>query len=189
MESDKFEVIDWLGRQIQSGESVASSDLEDSYIVPFYTNGSAFVPVFGLTPMPPLESAKRYFYTLSLLQNGEAYFDAILGMAPAAIEAHFRFLVGGVKAPYDYGEFQKVAFYEAILYYPYNQLYKDVLNGENEQTMFSSRMRELKTAAEKQAYRFSYFIIRSDQSLQNSSAFTEVFRNKSYVVFKRTTGS
>jgi hypothetical protein len=184
MDRDKFEVLAWLRANAGPGDLVASADIGDSYLVPFYTRASAFVPVFGLTEVPPMESARRYFHTLALLVDAGVYVQGIFTLQDSAIEAHHRFLVGGVAAPYDYREFQRVAFYESVLYYPYNQHFKDVLRPGPRKEAFLETLRKVAQEGARQPYVFRYLIADRREPLREPGRFRTVYENRSYAVLQ-----
>ena len=187
MERDKYDILIWLDQHAKRGDVIASSNLDDSYVIPYYTRASILVPVFGLTILSPTESIKRYFYVLSLLKDGDSRVSGILKINDEAIEAHFRFLSGNVKEPYNYTEFQKVAFYESLIYYPYNNNYKDILKDPQLHQHFTENMYRLKSASMTSDYGFSYLVLRIDEPLMNKNRLKEVYRNKTFVILASAT--
>jgi hypothetical protein len=183
MTGDRYQALTWIGARTNERNVVASPDIDDSYVIPFYTKAASLVPLYGLGENLN-DGLERYFYTLSLLQDGDAYITRILQTEESAIEAHFRFLGGIVKEPYDYYEFQKVAFYESLLYYPYNQQFKNALKNSQERQQLASRLGQIAENGTKRDFRFSYLLLRNDEILKDPLRFKEVFRNKSYIVFE-----
>ena len=187
MSQDKYEALCWLETHAE-GQTVVSTDIDDSYLIPFYTHSRILTPIYGLTGVSLEEGLRRYFFSLSLLADGDAYMQRLFRTKDIDIENHFRFLGGKVAEPYDYPLFQAVAFYEALLYYPYHQRFQNVLIDVVSQGKFENSMRVLWKMGAAHDYRFSYLLIRRQDELARPSAFVEVFANASYSIYKPLNG-
>jgi hypothetical protein len=184
MERDKFEALTWLDTRVTRGEVVASPDIDDSHVIPFYTKADVLVPLYGLAPISQDEGLRRYFHLLSLLANGNNYISRLLSTEEKDIGTYNRFLVGAVKAPYDYNEYQKVAFYGFLIYYSYNSRFTGIFTKEKERQEFVALMRDLEKAGAERKYSFTYLLLRNDEPLRRPDQFVAVFRNRSYTIFR-----
>jgi hypothetical protein len=184
MERDKFEALTWLDSRVARGEVIASPDIDDSYVIPYYTKADVLVPLYSLAPISQDEGLRRYFHVLSLLANGNNYMSRLLSTEEKDIRMYNRFSLGEVKAPYDYNEYQKAAFYTFLIYYAYNKRFTGIFTKEKERQEFVALMRDLEKAGAERKYSFAYLLMRNDEPLRHPDQFVAVFRNRSYTIFR-----
>ncbi|OGB20915.1 MAG: hypothetical protein A3I66_20165 [Burkholderiales bacterium RIFCSPLOWO2_02_FULL_57_36] len=184
MEHDKFEALVWLSERTTKADAIASPDINDSYVIPFYTRASALVPVFALTSVSFQEGLRRYFHVLSLLANSGEYMSRILAAEDKDIQTHFAFFSSDIKTQYEYHKFQQVGFYESLIYYPYNGLFKNVLTDPQKRKEFVALMLSFHKQGIERTYQFTYLLIRNDEPLKQPEQFDIVFRNGSYTILQ-----
>ncbi|GEC16397.1 hypothetical protein NWI01_22890 [Nitrobacter winogradskyi] len=51
---------------------IASTSIEDSFLIDFYTRGWPYVPLYGLTILPRSELVKRYFHVMDEIEGSPA---------------------------------------------------------------------------------------------------------------------
>jgi hypothetical protein len=184
LDRDKYDVLTWLDDRVKSGMTVASTNIEDSFLVDFYTQGSAFVPLYGLTALPWPEQMRRYFYTIDQIEEGRGIFDRLSMVTKEALYKFHVALSEHVKEPFDYASYQSLAFYHMLTYYPYNALTQNLFASGKPDERFLQWLGELREEALRRSYSYRYLIVRVSERLKAADRFEEVYRNASYVVLR-----
>jgi hypothetical protein len=184
IDRDKFEVLTWLARKSRHDTLVASTSIEDSFLIEFYTNGAPFVPLYGLTVLPREMQLGRYFYVLDLIVEGDEVVERLGAVRKSALEEYNQKLKLGLDTPPDHATYESLAFYHMLLYYPFSRDISGKFEADRVAPNFLKWLKETKTASRSQVGAFDYLILRSDEHLKQMDPFEVVFRNASYVILR-----
>ena len=146
VDEDKAEVIGWLHENTGRGDLVLSPDLEDAYLVPLYTQAEPYVQLFDYSALGYEQLVLRYLRVMDLVAQKETSVEMLSAYDQSQRQAR----IGSVRARgpqrFDYRAYQANAFYDAVLYYPYNRAVGDLFESDSTRRAFA---RELAGLAEK----------------------------------------
>lgn len=78
IERDKWELLDWINKNLPINSIVASEDIDDAYFLPVYTHVKSLYTMYGLTNRSRDEELRRYFYCMRLFgKDKQALFTAL----------------------------------------------------------------------------------------------------------------
>jgi hypothetical protein len=183
VERDRYEAIEWIAQNTQSGNIVASSNIDDTNLIEFYTDATAFVGLYGLNALPFDELVRRYLYVMDMLQSDDRAFAGLVATRQADLTAFFEYIDGPTQTPYDQDAFQRVGFYELLVYHSYNAAVPNLFAGGTVAASFVERLARLRAEAASRTYQFSYIILRNTDRLKSPQDFREVYRNEKYTIY------
>lgn len=189
LDTDKYDALAWLDGRVKAGMTVASTNIEDDFLLDFYTDGSPYVPLFGLTTLSETVIAARYVSVLGEIENGGAVLEAIRAVRKNDLFTYNQNLKEGLRQPYDYARYQPVAFYLMLLYYPFTQFSMQIFDGEQPGAPFLAWLAQCEDKARAttpDAPRYDYLIVRASEALRRPERFDVAYRNKSYIVLRPT---
>lgn len=184
IDRDKLEVLSWLAEQTRHDTLVASTSIEDSFLIEFYTSGAPFVPLYGLTILPREVQLRRYFYILDLIREGADVVERLGSVRKSALDEYNQKLKIGFVTPPDHSTYESLAFYHMLLYYPYSRDIPGIFKADGVDPNFLKWLGEIKTASRSQVGAFDYLILRSDEHLKEMAPFEVAFRNAGYVIMR-----
>ncbi|UPJ51916.1 hypothetical protein IVB30_11540 [Bradyrhizobium sp. 200] len=184
IDRDKLDVLTWLAGNTRHDTLVASTSIEDSFLIEFYTNGAPFVPLYGLTVLPREMQLGRYFYVLDLIREGDEVVERLSAVRKSALDEYNQKLKLGLATPPDHATYESLAFYHMLLYYPFSRDISGIFEADKVVPNFLKWLEEVKAASRSQATAFDYLILRADEHLKQMDPFEVVFRNASYVIVR-----
>ena len=184
IDRDKLEVLTWLAGNTKHDTLVASTSIEDSFLIEFYTSGAPFVPLYGLTILPREMQLRRYFHVLDLIREGDDVVERLGSAQKSALEEYNQKIKIGFVTPPDHGTYESLAFYHMLLYYPYSRDMLGIFKADRVDPNFLKWLGEIKAASRSQVGAFDYLILRSDEHLKEMAPFEVAFRNASYVIMR-----
>lgn len=183
IDRDKLDVLTWLDGKTTSESLIASTSIEDSFLIEFYTNGRPFVPLYGLTALPREQQLGRYFQLLNLVREGDEIFQRLISVRRSALDEYNERLKLGFGTPPDHATYESLAFYHMLLYYPFSRDISGIFELDRSTPNFLRWLTGIRASSETEVGAFDYLILRSDEHLKQSNAALEaIFRNSSYVV-------
>jgi hypothetical protein len=183
IERDKYSVLEWLADRTQAGDVIASSNLEDSFLVDFYTPASPFPPLYAMTAVPWTEPLTRYFFVLGLIEDGDERLRAIRTASKSDFDEYARFSAAPITAPYDYAAAQVEVFYDYLVYRSYNRAAHVLEQDGDLSAEFLELVERLLGDARERSYEIDFLILRGDEQLNDLASLVEVYRNSSFTVF------
>lgn len=183
VERDRYDAIEWIAHNTRPGNIVVSSNIDDTNLIEFYTDATAFVGLYGLNALPFDELIRRYLYVQDLLQSGDQAFARLETTRQADLTAFFEYIDGPAQTPYDQDAYQRVGFYELLVYHSYNAAVPNLFASGTVAASFVERLERLRAEAAGRTYRFSYIILRNNDRLKSPEDFREVYRNEKYTVY------
>ncbi|EAQ36383.1 hypothetical protein NB311A_20636 [Nitrobacter sp. Nb-311A] len=182
VDRDKYEMLTWLEGHAPSGSVIASTSIEDSFLIEFYTSGRPYVPLFGLTILPQSEIVRRYFRTIGEIEEGRLLFDRLSAITPNALSSYNVALKDGLGRPFDETAYQSLAFYLMLLYYPFTTESRNIFSANAPTAVFLDWLRGLRDQSRGECTRYDYLIIRASEHLTEGGRHDELYRNASYAV-------
>ncbi|MEH6949946.1 hypothetical protein V4R08_01085 [Nitrobacter sp. NHB1] len=185
IDRDKYETLTWLEQHTPSNAVIASTSIEDSFLIGFYTQGKPYVPLYGLSILPQSELVKRYFRTVGEVEEGSAFFDKLSMITPKALAAFNGALTGGLKRPFDETAYQAFAFYLMLLYYPYTTESRTIFSANAPTAGFIDWLGRMRDESHRECARFDYFVIRASEHLIDVGRYETLYRNADYAVLRQ----
>jgi hypothetical protein len=179
---DKYDMLTWLERHAPPGSVIASTSIEDSFLIEFYTSGRPYVPLFGLTILPQSEIVRRYFRTIGEIEEGPMLFGQLSAITSNALSSYNVALKNGLERPFDETAYQSFAFYLMLLYYPYMAESRNIFSANAPTAVFLDWLRELRNQSREECARYDYLIVRASEHLSESARFDVLYRNAGYAV-------
>lgn len=183
VERQRYDALEWIARRTQPGDIVASSNIDDTSLIEFYTDATAFVGLYGLNALPFDELVTRYLYVVELLQDADQVFEGLVTTREADLTAFFDHIGGPARTLYDQDAFQRVGFYELLVYRSYNASVPHLFDGGTVAASFIQRLTRLRAEAAMRTYRIDYVIIRNTDRLKSPKDFFEAYRNEKYTIY------
>ncbi|MCZ4291904.1 hypothetical protein [Hoeflea alexandrii] len=183
LERDRYEAISWVAAHTKSGDVVASGNIDDTTLIDFYTDATAFVGLYGMTALPFDELMKRYFHVVDLIANNRDIIEPILNATKDQIAAFYDYLYGPMKTLYDQDAFQAVGFYQLLIYQNYNAAIPDLFASGQVAPDFVERIERVRQEGADRIYSYKYLLLRKTDLLKSPEDFTPVFQNSTYVVY------
>jgi hypothetical protein len=184
IDRDKYETLTWLDKHTPSNAVIASTSIEDSFLIVFYTQGKPYVPLYGLSILPQSELVKRYFSIVGEVEEGSAFFDKLSTITPKALAAFNGELTEGLKQPIDEAAYQSFAFYLMLLYYPYTTESRTIFSANAPTAGFLDWLRRMRDESHQECARFDYLVIRASEHLIDGGRFETLYRNEDYAVLR-----
>ncbi len=184
IDRDKQEVLSWLDARSDRMTRIASTSIEDSFLLDFYTAGAPYVPLYGMTVLPIDVQLGRYFHILNLIKEGDAKLARIAAVSKATLGNFNEELKAGFSSPPDRDFYESIVFYNVLLYYPYDSRTLAFFRGDRPDEGFLKRLDEIKAGASVSRPEFAYLILRRDEHLKDEGAFETVFQNNSYTILR-----
>lgn len=184
IDRDKHEVLSWLDAKSDRMTRIASTSIEDSFLLDFYTGGAPYVPLYGMTVLPLDVQLGRYFSVLNLIKEGDEKLARLGEISKSALSAYSEDLKAGFTAPPDHGRYESLAFYHMLLYYPYDSRTLKFFRDDRPEEAFLRHLEEIKARASASPGEFAYLVLRRDEHLKDESGFDVVFQNNSYKVLR-----
>jgi hypothetical protein len=184
VDRDKYQTLTWLEKHTPSGAVIASTSIEDSFLIDFYTRGKPYVPLYGLSILPQSELVKRYFRTIGKVEEGSEFFDKLSTITPGALSAYNVALKDGLDRPFDETAYQPVAFYLMLLYYPFTTESQNIFSANMPAASFLDWLRRMRDESHRECARYDYLIIRVSERLIDSDRYETSYRNANYVVLR-----
>jgi hypothetical protein len=187
VDPEKYEVLTWLDSRVGRGGVVASTNIEDSFLIDAYTQATPFVPLYALSVLSQTSLVKRYFHVIDLLESGDAVAKSLRTVSPSQLTQFNADLVTDRwKKPYDYAGYQPLAFYHMLLYYPYNHATKDIFRDDSPTPQFLNWLDETREGAKSEfaKFRYDYLIVSQDEAIKRPDRFEVAFRNSRYLVLR-----
>jgi|GEM_PF-5686058 len=182
VDHDKYQALMWIERHTPANSVIASTSLEDSFLIDFYTRGKPYVPLYGLTILPQAKLVKRYFRSIDEIAEGHARLDDLSAITPDALSAYNGTLKDGLKRPVDETAYQAFAFYLMLLYYPFTAESRDIFSAGAPTAVFLDWLRRMHDESRQECARYDYLIVRTPEHLIDGSRYDVSYRNASYVV-------
>ncbi|MDE2166816.1 MAG: hypothetical protein KGJ66_10835 [Alphaproteobacteria bacterium] len=188
IDREKYDALEWLNAHTRPGETVASTDIEDSFLIDFYTHAEPFRPLYGLTALPFQEMLMRHVCVMELVSDGQSILKRLKNTRQDDVNRWLRFIFGPVSTQYDYDAYQAVAFYWYVVYYPFNAQFRDLFASGSVAPSFVTNLDAIAKEAPHRHYHYRYLIVRTGDALSDPSRFHEVFRNRSVVIYEPKAG-
>ena len=106
IDRDKLDVLNWLAAQTRPETRVASTSIEDSFLIEFYTGGAPFVPLYGLTILPRELQLHRYFSVLGLIREGDDVVERLSAVRKSTLDEYNLRLKDGFVTPPDHDAYE-----------------------------------------------------------------------------------
>lgn len=180
---DRLAAIEWIATHTQPGDVVASGNIDDTNLIEFYSDATAFVGLYGMSALSFDELIRRYLFVADLLQNSDQAFGRLQTATQAELTEFFGSLDGAPIAPYDQDKYQVVGFYELLVYHSYNAAVRGLFSNGAVDPAFVDRLDRLRSEAAARRYTFNYLILRVTDHLRAPQDFRELFRNSSYIIY------
>jgi len=187
IDTDKADVLAFLAKRSRQHETIASSDIVDSFLIDFYTSASPLVAPYGLIAAPTSEIIERYFHTIGLLEHPEMRLGHILNFDRRTLQAYQAHIASDPPTYFDADQLQAVLFFEYLTYYRYNKAFSGLFDGDRLSSKFSTLFADLYGQAQRRTYDFDYFLMPSTERPPPASLFVEIYRNGSYAAYERRT--
>lgn len=184
IDRDKYDVLSWLAPRVGSHTQVASTNIEDSFLVEYYTPSAPFVPLYSLSILQTDQVLRRYFSITDLIEEGAEIFDRLHTVTKSALAQFNEASKAGPATAADYSVYQSLAFYHMLLYYPFTRSTKAIFQPEAPSGEFLNWLRRLRDDAGNEMGRFDYLIIRANEHLREPARFDVVYRNQGYIVLQ-----
>lgn len=182
VDHDKYDTLTWLDRHAPPGSVIASTSIEDSFLIDFYTSGRPYVPLFGLTILPQAEIVRRYFRTIGEIEEGQQLFARLSAMTSDALSSYNVALKNGLEHPFDQTAYQAFAFYLMLLYYPFTTESQSIFSANVPTTVFLDWLRGLRDQSHRDCARYDYLIIGATEHLSESTRYDVLYRNVNYAL-------
>lgn len=183
VQRERYDAIEWIANHTRPGDIVASANIDDTNLIEFYTDATAFVGLYGLNALPFDELVRRYLYVVDLLLDADQIFDGLATTSEADLKAFFDHINGPARTLYDQDAYQKVGFYELLVYHTYNAAVPYLFENGTVAANFVERLSLLRAEAANRTYQFSYLILRNTDRLKSPQEFREVYRNEKYAIY------
>lgn len=183
VERSRYDAIEWIAHHTQPGNIVASTNIDDTNLIEFYTDATAFVGLYGLNALPFDELIRRYIYVIDLLENADQIFGQLQTTRQADLTAFFDHIDGPARTLYDPDAFQRVGFYELLVYHSYNAAVPNLFASGTVAGSFVERLSRLRAELGNRTYQFNYIILRNTDRLKSPQDFREVYRNEKYTIY------
>lgn len=182
VDRDKYDTLTWLEGYAPPGSVIASTSIEDSFLIDFYTRGRPYVPLYGLTILPRSELVKRYFRVMDEIEGSPALFGKLSTITSDALSSYNVALKDGLERPFDETAYQAFAFYLMLLYYPFTTESRDIFSANVPTAVFLDWMRGMRDESLGECARYEYLIIRASEHPNDGSRYNVLYRNASYAV-------
>jgi hypothetical protein len=180
IDRDKWELLTWIDRNTAPGAVIASSNIEDSYLLPLYTRADSYVALYAMTPRGVDVIVSRYFQVLAETRAREPTFENLLTVTDATISESYAEALASTTGPLEYNKYQRVAFYTGLLYYPFNRRFQGILAPGPERERFVEYLRGSSSKAAMKPPRYDFLILRHADGPGGVAQGNEVFRNATY---------
>lgn len=184
IDRSKYETLTWLDKHTPSDAVIASTSIEDSFLIDFYTRGKPYVPLYGLSILPQSELVKRYFRTTREVEEGSAFFDKLSTITPHALSVYNIALKDGLKQSFDETAYQPFAFYLMLLYYPFTTESWTIFSASGPTAGFLDWLRRMRDESHQACARFDYLVIRTSEHLIEGDRYETLYRNADYAVLR-----
>lgn len=184
VDRDKLDALVWLDARSNRMTRIASTSIEDSFLIDFYTKGAPYVPLYGMTVLPYNAPVERYLSIIKLIKEDDAKLARLGEVSRTALGKYSENVKAGFSSPPDHDIYESLAFYHMLLYYPYDSRATDVFHGDRPDEAFLKRLKEIKASASARPSAFAYLIVRTDEQLKDEAAFKPVYQNASYRILE-----
>ncbi len=182
VERDRYEAINWIAANSGPGDTVASPNIDDTNLIEFYTDATAFVGLYGMNALSFEELLRRYFFVVDLLANNNDVLGSLEAAKQTDLTAFFDYIEQQPHVPYAYDKYQVVGFYELLVYHSYNAAVANLFATGQVAASFIERMELARTEAARRDYPIKYLLLRNSDQLRSPQNFREVFRNSQYTI-------
>lgn len=189
IDRDKWDILEWIDKHIASGQIIASPNIEDSYLVPIYTRARPLAALYGLTSRSVDEVVTRYFYSLIVAGVPEGFLEKLLTVTDQQIHDSYKEALTSTAGPVEYHKYQRIAFYTALLYYPFNQRFEGILKPGPAQESFRQYLRTLYSRAQVASFRYDFVVLSNADGPSRTPGWVTVYRNATYSLFRHDPGS
>lgn len=184
VDRDKYDVLNWLVNT-EPGTIVASTNIEDNFLINFYTSNNLFAPLYGLSPRSWPETLRRYFYVINQVKEGDETFSRLASVTPTALQNYNNYVYSKKPERFDYAKYQSMAFLGLYVYYPYNADSKGLFAASGEMSAkFLSWFSTLRDEARSAPYKYTYLVTLVTEQLVDPSRYQEMYRNNGYVIWR-----
>lgn len=163
VERDKWELLDWIDRNLPAGSVVASADIEDAFLLPIYTRAKPFYTMYGLTSRSRDEELRRYFYNMRLYGRDSQQLAAVLALGQPDLHRYHAHVMGTVSVPYRGDMADAAMFFELVFYHAYVRALSNALTDPVQHQELERLLRKRADEAARSTYVIEYAIVDSRQ--------------------------
>jgi hypothetical protein len=184
VESDKWQLINWIDKNLPAGSIISSADIEDTYLLPIYTRAKPLYTMYGLTNRTLDQELRRYFYNMRLYSSDKYFLDIALRVTQKDIVEYLNYVQGSVPSPRRDDLSGVVIFLELVTYHSYihslENVFDDPLKHDYLKNLLISRFEE----AKKLTYTLDFAIVENNSIFPNFSSWPAVYRNERYSILR-----
>ena len=189
MEREKWQMFDWINRNLPKSSIIASQDIEDAFFLPIYTNAKPLYSMYGLTNRTLDDELKRYFFTMRLYGQDKNMLESILKLNQEDINRYYSYVFGAVPRPYNKMLADPVIFIELLTYHEHNKslsnAFKDPAKHKYMEKLFISNAK----AAMSLKYEFDFAIINNKEMPSWFLQWSVAYKNGHYSILKNPNSS
>lgn len=185
MERDKWELLDWIDKNLPIDAIVASEDIDDAYFLPIYTHAKPVYTMYGLTKRSRDEELRRYFYCMRLFGREQELLSSILNLKQEDSQKYFAHVMGENPAAYPYKNdiADALIFLELVAYYSYGSGMSNALTDASQHEQLEHWLKIRAKEASKLNYSIDYVIVKNaNLPLMPFSNWHSVYKNKKYLI-------
>lgn len=185
---EKWELLDWMSRNLPEGSVVASADIEDAFFLPIYTNAKPLYAMYGLTNRTHDEELRRYFYTMHLFERDRQVLEAVLRLNQQDVRDYHMHVMGTVPVPFSSDMADAIIFLELVLYQAHVRDLANALVEPTKHQYLESILVDRAEEALRLRYSFDFAVVENCRVPSGFSEWAVVYGNGRYSILKNPNG-
>jgi hypothetical protein len=182
---DKWEIYNWINNHLAAGSVIASSDIEDAFLLPIYTNSKPLYTMRGLTNHSRDESIRRYLYNMELFGRKEYLIEQFLQLEQSNVNDYINFVTDNPQHPYIHETADILIFLRLVVYYQYLKDFSLMLINLNQRRQFEKILRDRAEEVKSLDYSYDYAILAFDSVMPRVvSNWKTVYQNEKYLLLR-----
>lgn len=192
MERDKWELLDWIDKNLPVNSIVASEDIDDAYFLPVYTHAKPLYTMYGLTNRSRDEELRRYFYCMRLFGRDQQILSAVLNLKQEDRQRYFSHVMGEKPAAYPYRNnvADAIIFLNLVAYYSYGSGMSNAFADAVQHKKLEIWLRNRANEASKFNYSIDFVIIKTAKlPLRRFLNWPLVYKSGQYSILKNSSST